>query len=146
MAIAEGTYLTLASMDKTLPSGSGNTVSSLDDYQRQTRGHLIGLYNATHTAVVLSQTGAGTVDLQALSTATPYPGRISISGGGSITNFTNGIEGQMLYIIATGAVTFAAGTYLALSAGYTMGANDTLTLTLVGAVWHELSRSVNAVA
>jgi len=148
MSIATGNYLYLASMDAALPSGSGNTVAALDDYARQTRGCLKGLYDATHTAVDLTHTTTGDVDLQTIdATSNTQPGRINVSGNGTITNFTNGIDGQMLILIGASGTTLSldANANLVLSTDHTFAQYYTVVLTLVGTVWHELASSANTV-
>lgn len=61
----------------------------------------------------------------------------------TITDFDDGVEGQILYLIFTDANTTLSDGTLKLSAGFTSTANDTMVLLRRSSAWHELSRSVN---
>lgn len=72
---------------------------------------------------------------------------VTLSGTADITAFDDGIEGQILTVLALGnGIKLKQGSFLKLSgaADYTMSDNDTCTLVNAGAnIWCELSRSVN---
>jgi hypothetical protein len=68
------------------------------------------------------------------------------TGTTAITDFDDGVVGQMLMIKATGNITITNGTPIKLAgaANYAMTADDTLTLMMFDdQVWHEIARSVN---
>ena len=67
-------------------------------------------------------------------------------GTTTITNFLDGLEGQVIHIIAEHTVTVTNGTNIFLNGAtsWTMTATDTLTLIQkAGQKWYELSRSEN---
>jgi hypothetical protein len=67
-------------------------------------------------------------------------------GATSITAFPSGAQGQRITIIfSTGNTTLvdAAGLQLAGGANFVASANDVIVLIFSGAVWYEVSRSVN---
>jgi len=62
----------------------------------------------------------------------------------SITTFTNGTDGQVIFIVFGDAnTTVDELTNIKLSAAFTSTADDTMTLVFVGGDWYEVSRSVN---
>ena len=68
------------------------------------------------------------------------------AGTTAITDFDDGILGQVIFIRATANITITDGSPIILSgsADYTMTDTDTLTLCMfVDQVWSEISRSVN---
>lgn len=90
---------------------------------------------------------------QALTNNAPTP---SVKGGNvwlsnytsptNVTDFTNGIDGQIIVISATTAnMTVVHGTPIKLSGGsnFTFSSNDTLTLARISGTWYEVARSVN---
>lgn len=64
----------------------------------------------------------------------------------TITNFTNAVAGQVLYLAFsdTNTTITTANAYLAGAASYVSTANGTLTLLWNGTAWLEVSRSVNS--
>jgi hypothetical protein len=83
------------------------------------------------------------------ATATPTVANFMLcntSGTTAITNFSNGVTGQIITILAQGNITITNGANIQLSgaANFAMTALDTLTLVQVSTdLWRELSRSVN---
>lgn len=70
--------------------------------------------------------------------------KCSPAGATTITNFTNGQTGQIIYIIFTNAnATLSDAGSLKLNGGFTSTADDTMTLVYDGTNWFELARSVN---
>jgi hypothetical protein len=73
---------------------------------------------------------------------------IPVSGTGpyTITNFTNGADGQMLIVfcIDGNATVDRSNAYLAGGLNFICTANDTLTLVKIGSSWVEMSRSINS--
>lgn len=68
------------------------------------------------------------------------------AGPTTITNFTNGVKGQELFIIFTNAnatITDGANIKLAGAANFVSTADDTMHLVSDGGVWYEVARSVN---
>ncbi|MCH7690961.1 MAG: hypothetical protein IIA17_07960 [candidate division Zixibacteria bacterium] len=68
------------------------------------------------------------------------------AGTTTITDFDNGIVGQIIYILANDSITITDGTPIILngSADYTMTVTDTLTLCMFNdQAWSEIARSVN---
>ena len=64
----------------------------------------------------------------------------------TITDFDDGILGQIITVRATSSITIADGAAIVLagSADFAMGADDTLTLAMfIDQQWHEISRSDN---
>jgi hypothetical protein len=74
-------------------------------------------------------------------------GRLFLSGGTTtITDFDDGVTGQIITLIAEHAITITDGTNIFLngSANFTMAATDTLTLICkADNKWYEISRSDN---
>lgn len=74
-------------------------------------------------------------------------GRSFVTGGTTtITDFDDGLEGQIIHIISEHAITITDGTniFLSGSTNWTMAATDTLTLICkADGKWYELSRSDN---
>jgi hypothetical protein len=74
-------------------------------------------------------------------------GSIFLTGGAAtITDFVDGVEGQIIRIVAEHAVTITDGTniFLSGSANFVMAATDTLTLLCkADGLWYELGRSDN---
>ena len=67
-------------------------------------------------------------------------------GTTAITDFDDGVVGQVIYITASHTVTVTDGSAIDLAAGsdYIMTATDTLILCMFDdQVWHEMGRSVN---
>jgi len=65
----------------------------------------------------------------------------------NVTDFTGGIDGQVIYISATTSnMTVVHGTPIRLAGGsnFTFTSNDVLTLVRIGGVWYEVARSVNS--
>src|SRR5688572_22912821 len=64
--------------------------------------------------------------------------------GATITDFDDGVAGQMILLSFTDAnTTITDGGNIALSAAFTGSANDTMILVKVGTTWQEVARSVN---
>jgi len=74
-------------------------------------------------------------------------GRLFLTGGTTtITDFDDGIEGQIITVIAEHAITITDGTNIFLngSANFVMAATDTLTLVCkADSKWYEIGRSDN---
>lgn len=68
------------------------------------------------------------------------------SGATTITNFTNGVDGQVIYLLFGDGNTTVnrSNCYLAGGANFVSTANDTLVLLKYGAYWYEISRSANS--
>lgn len=81
--------------------------------------------------------------------ATPSVGRGNVfrtAGTTAITDFDDGILGQVIYILADDSITITDGAPIVLNgnANYNMTATDTLTLCMFNdQVWSEVARSVN---
>ena len=82
--------------------------------------------------------------------ATPTVGSgncFKTSGTTSITDFNNGVVGQVIHILATDSITITHNATVIVLNGavnYDMTVTDTLTLTMFNdQVWHEVARSVN---
>jgi hypothetical protein len=70
--------------------------------------------------------------------------KCSPAGATTITNFTNGQTGQIIYIIFTNAnATLSDAGNLKLNGGFTSSGDDTMQLIYDGTNWYELARSVN---
>ena len=74
-------------------------------------------------------------------------GKLFKSGGTtSITDFDDGVVGQVIEILAEHSITITDGSPIVLSGGgnYGMTTSDTLVLRMFNdQIWHEISRSVN---
>lgn len=71
---------------------------------------------------------------------------ITNSGATTITNFDDGVEGQVivLFFVDGNTTIDRSNAYLEGGANFTSSANDTMTLIKVGSTWKEVARSVNA--
>jgi len=73
---------------------------------------------------------------------------LPVSGTGpyTITNFTDGADGQRLivYCIDDNATVDRSNAYLAGGENFVCTANDTLTLVKIGSAWIEMARSANS--
>ena len=68
------------------------------------------------------------------------------AGATAITDFDDGVLGQMIIIRATASITITDGAPIVLNGGVNYAMTDTDTLTLVmfdDQVWYEVARSVN---
>ena len=99
---------------------------------------------------LLSQTGFSTVTFSDGATGPSVINgnrfKTANTGATTITNFTQGTDGQLITIIFTDANTTVqnnANIKLAGAADFTSTADDTLMLVYDGSVWREVSRSVN---
>jgi len=100
-----------------------------------------------------SRGSGGSIRLRQISTtttdATPTvrnANLVDLTGTTTITDFDNGVIGQVLYIKANDGITITNGAPIKLAGAvnYVMTAEDTLILTMFDdQVWHELGRSVN---
>ena len=95
----------------------------------------------------LSEYRVGSVIKTLDNNATPSVSRYNkwLTGGTTtITDFDDGAEGQIIYVIAEHTVTITDGTNIFLSAAFTMTATDTLTLICKADLkWYELARGDN---
>jgi len=71
---------------------------------------------------------------------------VANSSATSITNFTNAVDGQLLFLKFNDANTTITrnNAYLAGGVNFTSGQDDTLTLISIGGLWYEIARSANA--
>ena len=127
----------------------GNTFGMLAALDTNiTNPNRMNVYRATTATGESSQVKDGYIGTMADS-ATPsvLSGRTWITGGTTtITNFTDGITGQKIEILAEHSVTITDGTniFLSGSANFVMASSDTLTLIQkADGKWYELSRSDN---
>lgn len=66
------------------------------------------------------------------------------TGATTITDFDDALEGQLIFVLITDALTnIADGGNFALSVAFNPNADDTITLIHKGGTWYELSRSAN---
>lgn len=133
----------------------GNTTGPLSENGTGTVKQILGNIPAVDESLISDQlqlTGGRFInrDPQAFTNADATP---SISGGNAfattgttaITDFTNGVNGQVIFIRATASITITDSGTLNLSSAtnYDMTDGDTLTLIRMASAWHETARSVN---
>ena len=97
---------------------------------------------ARHVMASVTHTTGTTVNVSGVGYV-----KFNLGSNTTITNFTNGVDGQVIFITKTsGAIpTIQDGTNIFLngSANYSMTTQSTLTLIYDGTSWYELARSVN---
>jgi hypothetical protein len=145
-------YGDIADWDVTKPAGgsTGNKVSDLDDYQRETREDVQAQYDAEHTWVEV--TSGTEIDLSSVGgAAIPQVKCIRFLYGGivTITDFTNHVPGQELILLNMGAPAVTLdhnGSYMILESGVdvVLEQYDVAILKDYSGVWYLLSYSDNS--
>ena len=118
-----------------LADGNGNTLLDCAD------GGTTGNCKVTGVSI-LADTGT----LAASTTPSVAVGNIfNTASTASITDFTGGVDGQIIYLLcgADTTTSLTDSTPLFLAGAFTCTADDSITLLFDGSVWTEISRSVN---